>query len=70
MIAGFNGSAAVVLKTDGTLWEWFEIGSEPEKIGTDRSWIKITAATYIAAIDSEGDLRIWGALNDQPDYDW
>ena len=68
-----NGTFALGLKTDGTLWAWGkndygQLGhgdsinySSPVQVGTDKVWSKISAgADFAAAVTDDGTLWAWG----------
>ena len=66
MIDASDIDNVIILKTDGTLWRLLGVDLGFERFYSDKNWIEMSAGGYIAAIDSEGSLRIWGKLNDQP----
>jgi alpha-tubulin suppressor-like RCC1 family protein len=71
--AASKGFHNLVIKTDGALWAWGQnnenqIGNNlstnqltPLQIGTDNSWISLSAGTYYSVgIKSDGTLWAWG----------
>ena len=63
-----------VIKTDGTLWSWGSNGfgalannqpnpshrSSPIQVGTDTTWLSVSAGQSVSALKTDGTLWVWG----------
>jgi alpha-tubulin suppressor-like RCC1 family protein len=62
---GVNRNTMVALKTDGTLWQWGDLGggvlrSSPVQVGSDTDWVTVSGGDVVLGIKSNGTLWAFG----------
>lgn len=51
---------SAAIKNDGTLWAWGVSTTIPQKIGTDKDWVMVSAGNHFVAMKEDGSIWTWG----------